>query len=452
MNLDQARIRLTDFDARARREALDALASAQESGHLPRPPRRGVVNMHCHTFYSYNGYGHSPESLAWLAAEEGWRALATVDFDVLDGVAETLAACDRVRIRAASGLETRTYLPEFARWEVNSPGEPGVLYHVGLGFTSPEAPPAARKTLAAMRAGAERRNREMVERINAHLAPVTIDYAREVLPLTPSGNATERHILVAYDAAARRRFPDREALVGFWAERLGAPPAEVDASLTDEPGPNDLVRARLMKRGGVGYAQPDAGTFPPLDDVNAAIIACGAIPVAAWLDGSSEGEQRMEDLLDLHIAKGLGALTIIPERNWHFSDPAVREIKVRALYDVVEMARARDLPIVVGTEMNKAGQPLIDDFGSDALGPLVGDMLRGADWIYGHTLLARALGRGYQSDWARHHLPGRGERNAFYTAVGAAAEPGAETLARLEGLRAVETPDRLLGRIEGLGQ
>ena len=185
MNLDQARIRLTDFDARARREALDALASAHESGHLPRPPRRGVVNMHCHTFYSYNGYGHSPESLAWLAAEEGWRALATVDFDVLDGVAETLAACDRVRIRAASGLETRTYLPEFARWEVNSPGEPGVLYHVGLGFTSPEAPPAARKTLAAMRAGAERRNREMVERINAHLAPVTIDYAREVLPLTP---------------------------------------------------------------------------------------------------------------------------------------------------------------------------------------------------------------------------------------------------------------------------
>ncbi len=448
MNLETARRRLTDFDARVRREALDALASAEERGALPRPPRRDVVNMHCHTFYSYNGYGHSPSSLAWLAAEEGWRALATVDFDVLDGVAETLAAADRVRVRAAAGLETRTYLREFARWEVNSPGEPGVVYHIGLGFTSAEAPPAARRVLDQMRAGAERRNREMVARINAHLAPVAIDYDREVLPLTPAGNATERHILVAYDAAARRQYPDREALVAFWAERLGAPPGEVDASLGPEPGPNDLVRSRLMKRGGVGYAQPDAGTFPPLDDVNAAIAACGAIPVAAWLDGASEGEQRMADLLDLHIAKGVGALTIIPERNWHYADPAVRDVKVRALYEVVEMARARDLPIVVGTEMNKAGQPLIDDFASDALRPLVGDMLEGADWIYGHTLLARALGRGYQSDWARRHLPGRAERNAFYTAVGAAAEPGAEALARLAALGSVEAPERLLGRIE----
>ena len=182
--------------------------------------------------------------------------------------------------------------------------------------------------------------------------------------------------------------------------------------------------------------------------MNAAIAACGAIPVAAWLDGASEGEQRMAELLDLHIAKGVGALTIIPERNWHYADPAVRDVKVRALYEVVEMARARDLPIVVGTEMNKAGQPLIDDFASDALRPLVEDMLAGADWIYGHTLLARALGRGYQSDWARRHLPGRAERNAFYTAVGAAAEPGAEALARLAALGSVEAPERLLGRIE----
>ena len=31
---------------------------------------------------------HSPSSLAWLAAERGWHGLATVDFDVLDGVGE----------------------------------------------------------------------------------------------------------------------------------------------------------------------------------------------------------------------------------------------------------------------------------------------------------------------------------------------------------------------------
>ena len=45
-------------------------------------------------------------------------------------------------VRAAAGLETRTYVPEFSRWEINSPGEPGVCYFVGLGFASASVPPA----------------------------------------------------------------------------------------------------------------------------------------------------------------------------------------------------------------------------------------------------------------------------------------------------------------------
>ncbi|NLD44388.1 MAG: hypothetical protein GX657_12960 [Chloroflexi bacterium] len=447
-----ARAELIDLDAATRRRGLEALATAREQGRLPRAECRDAVNMHCHTFYSYNGYGHSPSSLAWLAAEQGWRALATVDFDVLDGVGETLSACDRVAVRGASGLETRTYMPEFARWEINSPGEPGVCYHVGLGFTSSEAPAAAARVLREMRQGAERRNREMVARLNAHLEPLTIDYDRDVLPLTPAGNATERHILVAYDAAARRAFPERARLVDFWAARLGSDPAAVEGSLTPEPSPNDLIRSRLMKQGGVGYAQPDEGTFPPLEDVIRAIVACGAIPVCAWLDGSTEGEQHMDELLAWMVARGVGALNIIPERNWNYRDPAVREAKVRALYAVMDLARAHDLPVVVGTEMNKAGQPVVDDFGSEALRPLLPEFLRGADWIYGHTVLARALGRGYQSDWAARNLPQRNERNAFYAAVGAAAAPGTALGTGLAALGdVVEAPEALLARLHNLG-
>ena len=86
-----------------------------------------------------------------------------------------------------------------------------------------------------------------------------------MLPLTPAGNATERHILVAYDAAARRVFAERARLVDFWAARLGSDPAAVEGSLTPEPSPNDLIRSRLMKQGGVGYGPADEGTFPPLE-------------------------------------------------------------------------------------------------------------------------------------------------------------------------------------------
>ena len=449
-DLARARAQLTDFDVATRRQALDALASAREQGLLPRAAARDVVNMHCHTFYSYNGYGHSPSSLAWLAAEEGWRGMATVDFDVLDGVKETLTACDRVAVRGTAGLETRTFLAEFARWEINSPGEPGVCYHVGLGFTSAEAPRSAARVLRGMRQGAEQRNREMVARINAHLQPVTVDYDLDVLPLTPAGNATERHILVAYDAAARRVHPGRAQLVGFWAGKLGLAESAVDASLTPEPNPNDLIRTRLMKRGGVGYARPNEGTFPSLDEVVRAISACGAVPVCAWLDGASEGEQHMGELLSLMVAKGVVALSIIPDRNWNHADPAVRESKVRELYAVMDLARAHHLPVIVGTEMNKAGQPIVDDFESDALRPLVAEFLYGADWIYGHTVLQRALGRGYGSPWAARHLPGRGERNAFYAAVGAAATPGPDLCARLATLGRVNAPEVLLERLAGL--
>jgi len=446
-SIDQARARLQSLDAATRSEALDALLAASRSGQIALSEPSERVNMHCHTFYSYNGYGHSPTSLAWLAKEDGWHAIGMVDFDVLDATEECLQACDRVQVRGAAGLETRAWLAEFADCEINSPGEPGILYHIGIGFVTADAPAGAAEVLARMRRGAAERNRDMVARINAHLDPVKIDYDRDVLPLTPAGNATERHILVAYDMAARALYPERERLVDFWARKLNTEPAKVAPALGEAPGPNELVRSRLMKRGGVGYVQPGAESFPPLHKVNEAIIACGALPLAAYLDGASEGEQRLAELLELQIGQGVVGINIVPDRNWNYADPAVRESKVRALYEAVDLARALELPIVVGTEMNKAGQRLVDDFDAEPMRPLRRDFVAGARFVYGHTAMQRALGLGYQSDWARRHLPRRRDRNAFYTEVGALLEPGIAGLQRLGALDAASRPAQL---IEGL--
>ena len=173
-----------------------------------------MVNLHCHTFFSFNAYGHSPTSLAWLAKRRGFKAIGMVDFDVLDAVDEFMAACDLVGVRGSAGLETRVYIPEFATREINSPGEPGIAYHMGIGFTGSTLPDRAASTLRDMRQGAAQRNREIVKRVNAHLDPVMIDYDRDVLPLTPAGNATERHLLAAYLRAAEQTVSRPRWLLG----------------------------------------------------------------------------------------------------------------------------------------------------------------------------------------------------------------------------------------------
>ncbi|MGM0401988.1 MAG: hypothetical protein ACQEQT_11920 [Chloroflexota bacterium] len=443
----EVRKRLKNHDPQVRREALGTLMNAWREGEIACSPPRDVVNMHCHTFFSYNGYGHSPTSLAWLAKERGWHALGTVDFDVLDGVEETLTACDTVGVRGTSGMETRVFCPTFSDTEFNSPGEPGVIYYVGVGFTPQPIPSSARDVLRDMRTRAAQRNKQMISRLNAYLDPVTIDYEEDVLPLTPSGNATERHMIIAYDRAARERYPEREDLLAYWARKLDLDVATVNEFLGDKPYPHNEIRSKLMKRGGVGYTQPDPDTFPPLEQVTEAIIASGAIPSYPFLDGTSEGEQDMDRLLRFLIDKGVGALTVIPDRNWNIEDPQLRAQKVDRLYQVLNLARALDLPVLAGTEMNKAGQRLVDDFESEALRPFHTDFMQGADWLYGHTLMQRALERGYQSEWAKEHLPGRTERNAFYVQIGRLVEPGTDGLVRVARLNGVQRPTDILAQL-----
>jgi len=64
--------------------------------------------------------------------------------------------------------------------------------------------------------------------------------------------------------------------------------------------------------------------------------------------------------------------------------------------------------------MNAFGQKLVDDFDVPELGPVRKAFMDGAHFVYGHTVLQRALGLGYQSQWAHTHLPS-GASAQFYT-------------------------------------
>ena len=437
---NQLEAQLNDFSPDKRAQALEALIA---SG-APAGASQSAVNMHCHTFFSYNAYGFSPTGLAWLARQRGFKAMGIVDFDVLNGVDEFLRACELLDVRGSAGMETRVFIPEFASRDINSPGEPGVYYYMGIGFCSTQSPVTAAPILNNMRQRAEDRNRTMLARINVFLSPLTVNYERDVLPLTPVGDATERHMLAAYMQVATGRFPDP---VPFWAEKLQLSPEQVAAQIGDSARFTNTLRAKLMKGGGVGYTLPGPGTFPLLDEVNRLIVACGALPCATWLDGSSVGEQAEEELLSLLISKGVVALNIVPDRNWNIPDPDKRHSKVQKLYEVVALAGKLDLPLNVGTEMNAPGQKLVDDFEVPELAPVRQAFLDGADFIYGHTVLQRALGLGYQSEWAKVHFPARRERNAFYTQAGRLTPPGQAGMARLKSLTSDLSPVELLDRL-----
>jgi hypothetical protein len=408
---------LDHLDAPTRRKALDTLwRAAREAKDLP--PTGLAFNLHAHSFFSYNGYGYSPSGLAWRGRQAGLYAMGLVDFDVLDGVAEFLGACQVLGMRGCAGLETRVFVPEFADRVINSPGEPGIAYHMGAGFVSETVKNPA--LLERLRSVAGERTRGLVARVNTLLAEIALDYDADVAALTPRGNATERHVCAAYDTRARTAFPDPDQRCDYWAGKLGASPAAVAPRLDDPPGMQALIRSKTMKAGGVGYVQPAGPDFPRLDEVNAFILSAGAIPTFAWLDGTSAGEQCLDELLDVMVASGVAAVNIIPDRNWNIADPAVREDRVKRLYQFVAAAQARHLPILVGTEMNAHGQRFVDDLNSDALQPLYHAFRSGADILHAHTLLEAHAGMGYTSAWAKSHFNGTAHRNAFYEAVGAA--------------------------------
>ncbi len=406
---------LDNFDPAIRRAALaDCMA------RITAPPVGGNVNMHLHSFFSFNAQGWSPTRIAWEARQGGLYAAAVCDFDVLDGMDEFLNAAAAAGLRAAAHLETRAYLREFSDAEINSPGEPGVTYIMGMGFTRtfPDGTPQA-VTLAALRAGAAERNRALVARINPHLGPAAVDYLRDVVPLSPGGCPTERHLMRAYVDRARAAFPDVPALAAWWAQILGVSVVEATSLLGKRPALENRVRTKLAKRGGLGYAAPTPGTFPPVDDFVAWVRSCDAIPTATWLDGTSRGESSADAMLDCLEAKGCAAANVIPERNWNYQDPAVKSMKTAKLREFVEACQRRHLPINIGTEMNSDGLPFADDLDGESLRPYREIFREGAEIMVGHTILTRYANFPYLGAAAQVEFGAdRAARNRFFASVG----------------------------------
>jgi len=445
--IEELEQQLDSFSSAERKQALMSLCKKVAAGEITLPEVSRNVNMHCHTFFSYNTYGYSPSKFAWLARKAGLAAAQVVDFDVLDAVEEFLDAAKMLNLKGCGGMETRVFVPEFADKVINSPGEPGISYHMGVGFPGSNVPEDKRKFLLGLKETAQQRNRDLIVRVNKYLEPLSLDYQQDVLPLTPSNNPTERHICLAYARKAQEIFDNEEALADFWSEKLGtdAPAASCEARAGGLPEGRNLlntIRARTMKRGGVGYMQPDKGSFPTMADMNRFILAAGAIPTMTWLDGTSDGEKAIEELLQIAMSTGAAALNVIPDRNY---TPGSPDVKLQNLYHVVELAEKLHLPLVAGTEMNSPGQKFVDDFASEELASLMPAFLKGAHIVYAHSVLQQKCGLGYTSEWAKESFTSVEEKNKFFQQLGSVLEPQQED--KLLGLSENSEPQEILNKI-----
>jgi hypothetical protein len=201
-----------------------------------------------------------------------------------------------------------------------------------------------------------------------------------------------------------------------------------------------------MKYGGIGYAPPEEGSFPPLEEVVAMTLDCGGVPSACWLDGTSAGEADPLEHFAFLRGKGIPTVTIIPDRNWNIKDPADKALKVRNFRDALRAAARLDMPVLVGTEMNKHGANFVDTFSAAEMEPHRQAFLDGARVAWGHTLLRLTAGVGYVGDWADSHFGAeRARRNSFFRDVGSPPYPDEAVLWQLAAADGRAAPEALLG-------
>jgi hypothetical protein len=140
--------------------------------------------------------------------------------------------------------------------------------------------------------------------------------------------------------------------------------------------------------------------------------------MTTWLDGTSGGEKDGRAMLECMKAKGAVALNIIPDRNWNISDPKAKATKVANLKAIVDAAEDMNLPVNIGTEMNKLGLPFVDKLDGEVLKLHKNIFLKGARIMVGHTLLLKYAGFSYISKKANNEFKTVAAKNAFFEAIG----------------------------------
>lgn len=320
---------LNQLNAPSKEERLKNLRALLPRADFP-PMVPQYINNHIHTTYSFSPY--SPTAAVYAARAEGLCTAGIIDHDSISGAREFLAAAELAEMPATIGMECRVDMAG-TRLEGRRTNNPD---QVGVSYMTIQSVPHDRIDLldrffAPRREARNRRNRAMVERINALVPDAGLDFDRDVLPLSMAaegGGVTERHLMYALAKKLTARFGRGGDLIAC-LESMGLTLSEKQrAQMLDGTYPfyeYDLLG--ILKSAFVPKIYIDAGEeCPKLAEVVQLCREADACLCYAYLGDVAEsvtGDKKaqkfeddyLEDVFRCLLEEGVWAVTYMPTRN-----------------------------------------------------------------------------------------------------------------------------------------
>ena len=315
--------------AEERLENLKRVIASESEKPAPRPE---YANNHIHTTYSFSPY--SPTAAVYFARAEGLLTCGIMDHDSIAGAREFREAGKIAGMGTTCGFEARVSLKDtpFADRRTNHPDQAGAAY---MAFHSVpcESFDKAQARLHALAEKRNVRNRLMVDKINAIMAPYgfQLDFDRDVLPLSlfaQGGTVTERHLLYALSLLLIEKL-GRENVLDFLVNELKIQPSEkICARLRDVESEHfayDLL--------GVMKSELNARTYIPAtdemmtlseavafaDDIGATLCYAYLGDVGDSVTGDKKAQKFEDDYLEELLCylrrEGVKGVTFMPSRN-----------------------------------------------------------------------------------------------------------------------------------------
>ena len=189
---------LNKLNAPTKEARLANLAEVLKTTTFP-PMVSQYINNHIHTTYSFSPY--SPTAAVYAARMEGLCTAGIIDHDSISGAEEFLEAAKLVEMPVTIGMEARVSMAgtRLEGRRTNNPDQVGVSYMTIQGVPHDKIS-VLTEFFRPYQAARHERNRKMIEKINALLPGIDLDYDRDVLPLSmaaENGGVTERHLMYA---------------------------------------------------------------------------------------------------------------------------------------------------------------------------------------------------------------------------------------------------------------
>lgn len=320
---------LEKLNAPTMQERLDNLREVVKTAVFP-PMVPEYINNHIHTTYSFSPY--SPTAAVYAARMEGLCTAGIIDHDSISGAKEFIEAAKIVNIPVTIGMECRVSMD--GTWlegkRTNNPDQIGVSYMTIQGVPHDKIDELD-AFFAPYREARGRRNRKMIDAINKLLDGITLDYKKDVLPLSMAhegGGVTERHIMLAVARAMMTKAGKGQSMVDYLRSIGLTLSQKQETQMLDTEYPfYDYDLLGILKSAFVPKIYIDAtDECPKLSQMVALCDRVDALLCYAYLGdvgdsvtGDKKAQKFEDDYLDEAIAcikeNGVRAVTYMPTRN-----------------------------------------------------------------------------------------------------------------------------------------